>query len=280
MAFQYLPVNIDRVSLANLDQVLDLSRTAELVERIRTGDVDPPRGLDDLNREDSNVAELSVDLAAELGLLYGGIGVRTNRRIFVQDYSKYMDFEEGQQRVRWGVALRFIIDVTVTDTKADLSGIPAITASAEFNLARASARFQVIGLSSADISKAVPVPASLNVEAHGEYNSALNRIKNEFMYAKSTVVQPGILAIFAEVKARGEEEYEIALATGWALNRIAEGQTLQRALDGYDKATPGFHEAIRATYLDVAKSTDLNARLTDEARSRARRLLGDIRVTD
>ncbi|HEX2205834.1 MAG TPA: hypothetical protein VHG91_21145 [Longimicrobium sp.] len=280
MPFQFLPVNIDRVSIASLDDVLDLSRTAGLVERIRTGAITPPQGLNDLNREDSNVSELTVDLAAELGLLYGSTGSKANRRIFVQDYSKYVDFEEEQQKVRWGVALRFIIDVTVTDSKANLSGIPAITASAEFRFASASARFQVIGLSSADISKTVPVPTSLNVEAHGEYNAALNRIKNEYMYAQGTVVRPSILAIFAEVKKRDEQEYEIALATGWALNRIAEGQTLQRALEGYDKATPGFREAIRATYLDVARNTDVNARPTDEDRARARRLLGDIRVSD
>ncbi len=239
----------------------------------------PPATLNDLTNEDTFVSLLSVEAAASLGIPFGSAESKTARRIVVQEYAKYRDIMEGTTAVRWGVGVRWIVNVKILNTEAKISSVPMVAASAQVGFVEATARFQVLGIASPEVTKAIPAPTDLNTETYVELKQALLKIK-ALIYEQATTIRPQVLAITADAPETSERSYEGALAVAWALTKISEGRTLLRAQTEYEKSSAFFREEVKSVYIDVASTSDANSKPSDEARAKARRILNDLSVRD
>ncbi len=205
---EFIPLGSSDLDVDNVKKAVDFSLSANLFNSVVENSINVPKTLNELTSEDVFTSRLSVDAALELRLPIGGdIESKVSRRIFIQEYSKFKDIVEGTQKVRYGVGIRWIVNIKIIDSKASITQLPFIAASVQFGYAEASARFQVIGLSSAEITNLLPVPQALNIDSYGDMFKAFENIKKQ-IYSQNTIVTPEILSVLGEVKDQKNQNYE------------------------------------------------------------------------
>jgi len=277
MALTMLPINAEEFSFEEVKKSSDLAISDDLFSLINEPTVDIPQKLEDLDTEDSFTSVLSVDAAAALKIPFGTGEANVSRKIFVQDYLRYKDLQDNEKKVRWGVGIRWIVNIKQTDVKADISSLPFVAASAQFGYVQAEARFQVLGLSSKEITTLTPAPSPLNTESFAKFDLALNEIKKR-MWDENTIVKPKLIAILGETLPRMESKYEESLAITWALSRIKDGDSLQMALIKIKGESPLFADVVTGVYIDVVKSSEERNNPDADAQKRAERLLKGIYI--
>lgn len=250
-----------------------LDVASELLESRRRG----PETLGELINEDIFWSKLSLSVAAKLGIPFGSAEGSYSRKILVQEYAKYVDIREGDGKVRWGIAIRWISNIKVLDAKANLSSLPVISASAELGYVEASSKFQVRGMSSQRITELMPDDMELSIENYLELKDALEAIKGE-IWSDQTTISPTVLSIHSDVRDESESKYHEALAASWALNRVKKGHTLNRALSDDPIGTSDTQETITSVYSDIIGTTDRNVEPDSVARDRAKKVLHGIKV--
>jgi hypothetical protein len=251
---------------------IDLSASEKLITEIRKGTVKVPTKLTDLPRQNTFTSTMSLDVAASLGIPVGSTDTKYSRRIFIQEYLKYLDIKKAKQTVRWGIGVRWVVNYKMLDVQAKTTSIALIAASAQVGSIEAEARFQVIGIDSAEITAAIPAPVNLSVDTYVVLNDAFMKIKG-LIWGSNTTVTPQILAVLGEIKDEVDQDFEEALAVSWALTKIAEGQTLQYALDDSRIRSLGFDSAVKAIFISIANSSEPNKKPSNSAQSRAREIL-------
>lgn len=106
---------------------------------------------------------MSLDIVLTLGIPVGTTDTKFSRKVFIQEYLKNLDIQKGEETVRWGIGVRWIVNFKTLDVQAKTASITMIVASAQVGYVEAEARFQVIGIGSRDITTAIPAPVSLFV---------------------------------------------------------------------------------------------------------------------
>lgn len=179
--------------------VVDLSPSESLLAKIQSGAVALPKTLKELNRTNTFTYSLSAQAALKLGIPLGDMSADGSTSVFVQDYAQYRELAEGAQKVLAGVAVRYSIAFRQLGGSFKLSGLPMIAAAVQLNFAQASARFEVLGMSSPRIAELVPVVSQMDVEAYAKYAEALQAIK-ALIWDEETSVEPTILAVNGEAR--------------------------------------------------------------------------------
>jgi len=277
MPYEFYPIDVESASFGAMREAVN-EVPEPLLKQIRSGAIRLPVSIDELPDQDMFYQRLNVNAAVALGLQIATSEMSFSRHIVVQEHLQFKQFEDDKQRVLYGVGIRWIVDVNVLDTRANLSNLPMVVASAEFGYAQASIKFEVRGLSSAQVTAAVPVPTQLNVEKYAEYSNALKIIKS-LMFEKETKVTPDIVAINAKEKKHQYPALTDGLAASWALACISRGKPLSAALN---HPMPGdrFKEVIRAVYVDVAGISEFDLRPDDGVRRHATQMLGGLKVVN
>jgi hypothetical protein len=269
--------SLEEATLGETQAYVDFSDSFGLLEKIDENQVQIPQSLQDLENFKSFTSILSIDTALKLDIPFGAKDSKFSRRVFIQDTLMYKDITDGEQKVRYGVGVRWIVNTLKLDAKANISSLPFITASAEFGFVQATASFDVLGLKSAEIAKAIPTPTKLDIETYVEMAEALKTIKG-LIYDAKTEVNPQLIAVLGRERDRMEDDYRDALATGWALNRIKDGKRLQDIIHDKEMQAPMFMDVVKSVYLDITGTTALHAKPEDDARTRAKKLLDGLVV--
>ncbi len=174
---------------AEAQSSVDLAEWADLLLKIKDGSIAVPKQLNELSQEKVLVHRLEAKVALDLGIPLGTFKIDGSTSVFVQDYAKYREIAYGQTTVLIGVAIRYSVVFRVLNTSIQLQNLPTIAAAAQLGFIDAGAMFDVRGMSSRSISKAIPIVPSLDVEAYAAYSDALRTIK-DLMWEPDTVIDP------------------------------------------------------------------------------------------
>lgn len=202
---QLLPIARADVAYALLERtksletapIVDLTPSESLLAKIRSGEIKLPTKVQELTQIKTLTYSLSAKAALQLGIPLGDMSADGSTSVFVQDYAQYRELAEGAQKVLAGIAIRYAIAFRQLGGTFKLSGLPMIAAAVQLNFAQASAKFDVLGMSSPRITELVPVVSQLDVEAYAKYAEALNAIK-ALIWDEKTYVEPVILAVVGE----------------------------------------------------------------------------------
>jgi hypothetical protein len=243
------------------------------IRKVVRGQIEVPKSLKDLDSgEIVSTYQFSVDMALALELPIGSTEAKFARKIFIQEYSNFREITDNDQKLRYGIAIRWIANIKMLDVKANISSMPFVAASAQFGHVEASARFQVVGISSHKITQLMPNPANLDLESYVEMKNALTEIK-KLIWDSETKVTPQPLAVFGEISEREEEKYEEAIAVAYTLNCIREGKKLLDTLRLTDDKSDLFKNVAQSIYHDITKNSEINVKPSEESRKEAERLL-------
>jgi hypothetical protein len=203
---EFVPIDLDNVpdigskavSFAESagNQPVDLRPSAGLLAKIRSGQIQVPGTLAELTNADTLIYSLSVNAAASLGIPLGKIQMEGKVTVFVQDFAQYEEIIDGVQKVRYGITIRYAVAFRQLAGSFNISTMPAIAAAAQLNFAEATAKFSVLGMTSARIVKAIPVVPKLDVEAYTLFAQSMKDIK-DLIFESDTVIKPAVLAVLA-----------------------------------------------------------------------------------
>lgn len=287
MGLTYLPINSEAISQDSLLELVtwpdkarlnfdEVQFDAAVIANIEAATL--PTTLADLPNANVFTSVFSVDVAAALGIpIFGSIDGKFSRRIYVQEYLRFKDDETTIPKKRYGIGIRWIVNVKILNTQAKINSLPFLSASAQVGNVEATALFQVIGIQSAKVTQAIPAPADLNVTTFVEMQQAFAKII-ALVDAVDTRVTVQLLAIMAEVRDNSLLAYEAAIATGWALTKIDEGKSLAQAKNEWPNGTPSFDDAVKSVYIDITGNSDELNKPDNASRNKAHERLSGLRV--
>lgn len=266
---EYIPLSGFTSGLMNnpgnykpLIEIPDLSLLTDIDE----GKVQIPAGLSDLTNEKTETIKLSVDAALKLQIPFGSADNKLARTIFIQEYKKYRALTKNEEMVHYGICIRWIVNIEKLNAMARISSLPLVAASGEFNYVNASARFEVIGISSPAITKLIPAPKDLTTETFTELNNAFNKIKDK-IWDKDIQIMPKILGIYGSIADKGASVFDDSVVISYALRMISRGNNLGKAIMNIRDDSK--RDLIKTVYLEIAGTTDPYAEINKESKDRA-----------
>jgi hypothetical protein len=273
MITEYVPVQVATESFTSMPDAVAREPVRSLADRIRQEQFKQlPDKLSDLPFTDTLSFQTTNDIAASLGLPVARAEASYSSNVFIQQFQRYNVLEEAGERVLFGVGVRWIVEVTKIDAKANLSSLPLLVASAQFGYVRATVRFDVIGMISEEIDRVIPAPTVLNVETHVEYAKALKAVM-ALLWRPETIIKPQILSI----PARISEPYERAIVIAHSIQAISEGKSVRQACAMLGPRAEAFKDTIQSVYDDLAQTTGEDVAPSEEGKRLARqRLLGSV----
>jgi hypothetical protein len=233
---------------------------------IEDGKINIPSSLAELTNAKTETVKLSVDAALKLQIPIGNTDNKLSRTIFIQEFKQYKEIVKNNEIVHYGISIRWIINIQKLNASANTTSLPMIAASGQFNYVNASARFEVNGISSREITALIPAPKDFTTETYGEFNEAFMKIKAKIWDA-DVLITPKILGIYANVADKSENLFDDSVTISYALKMIAKAKTLGYALENISDDTQ--RELIRSVYLEVAKTTELNGVISNSNREDA-----------
>jgi hypothetical protein len=191
---------------------------------------------------------MSQAAAAKLNVILGGASGSADKKVFVYDFMFYKDdVDKGGVPITWGAGVRLVIVAKTIAATANVSSLPAIAASAQFNLIEASYNLQTVGMSGPKIVTAVPNAGSYDVEKHVELLRAIDAIRDA-ANDKTTVVTPKLI----KLDVREDDTYIEAVARTMALRAFAIGKSCNQAKDGLGSGhSTTSRSAVEAIYKDL-----------------------------
>jgi len=272
---QYLPLSGATASLLAdlpaLKQVVDF-QSEDLLRQVEAKKLELPSALEQLDRETVDIIDLSVDTALALKIPFGATDNKLQRRIYIQEYKKFRELVQGDQVIHTGIAIRWVVNILKLNNSADLSSLPMVTASAEFNNLKASVRFEVVGLSSPDITAYLPSNVDLKTETYVSLKNAFEKIKSK-IWDKDTHVTPTVLGIFGNVKEPQSGRLADAVCIHFALTKLREGKSLAKALGALGGRSTLNKELLASIYQEMLGTDSLEAEPSEEVVEKVKELL-------
>jgi hypothetical protein len=105
------------------------------------------------------------------------------------------DYAEFNIPVYVGIGLRIAAHVTVTGSKANISGLGVIGAEAEDNNLKGSLMVQTLGVNGKSVAAALPIQSELNRTTAQNAIVAVGSIK-ALLYSDETVVSPRVVGLY------------------------------------------------------------------------------------
>lgn len=275
---QYIPFSGATASfIANLEQVKDQIEleSESLIRLVNSNQINLPTELSELDRETVDIIDLSVDTALALRIPFGATDNKLSRRVYIQEYKKYKEITQGNDSIHCGISIRWIVNIKKLNSSADISSLPMVTASAQFNNLSASVRFEVVGISSSEITSLLPTNVDLKADTYVELKNAFEKIKGK-IWDNATTITPSVLGVFGTIKSEEERVMTDAVLIAYALKKIKDGRNLQRALNDIATKPETAKEVVKSVYSEINKSSSLTADVTNAAKDKARQILNDI----
>jgi hypothetical protein len=222
---------------------------------IDDGKINIPSSLAELTNAKTETVKLSVDAALKLQIPIGNTDNKLARTIFIQEFKQYKEITKNNEFVHYGISIRWIINIQKLNASANTTSLPMIAASGQLNYVNASARFEVNGISSREITALIPAPKDFTTETYAEFNEAFMKIKAK-IWDNDVKITPKVLGIYANVADKSESLFDDSVTISYALKMIAKGKTLSYALE--DICDDIKRELICSVYLEVAKSNEYN----------------------
>jgi len=180
---------------------------------------------------------------------------------------------KGDRTELWGCGFRFIVEVSDIELTSKLT-LPAIAASMEVTALEASVRLEVKGYPGNEMWDVIPSPKPLDVDTYRMYMDAVDKIQKAFGSNPDKAVPVLLAEGSIDILAGGinDTDIEASVLVGWALERIAAGQSLTRASEelsgvGTDIGSQAA-EVLAQTYRSVIGSDDADT-VPEPARTRA-----------
>jgi hypothetical protein len=163
--------------------------------------------------------------------------------------------------------------------EAKTLSLPYITASVEAGKTEASSRFEVVGMSSKKITEALPSSEALrlDMESYIRLQDAFDAIKG-LIWEEGNTIHPQVLAVFGDIGDYTGEDYEQALAIGWALTRIKERKTHGDTQDEYKEGSTRFNEIVKGIYTNLLGADYFATKPSEEVKRKAETLLLGFKV--
>jgi hypothetical protein len=275
---KYIPFSGATASfIANIDEVKDQIEleSENLLRLVNSNQVQLPTRLSELDRETVDIIDLSVDTALALRIPFGATDNKLSRRVFIQEYKKYKEITQGTDTLHCGISIRWIVNIKKLNASADVSSLPMVTASAQFNNLSASVRFEVVGISSSEITGLLPSNVDLKADTYVELKNAFEKIKSK-IWETNTTILPAILGVFGTIKSEEEKVMNDAVAIAYALKKIKDGRNLQKALSDIASKPETVKDIVKSVYSEINKSSSLTADVTASAKDKAKQILNDL----
>ena len=222
--------------------------------------------LNKLTREETNTYNLSVDAAMKLKIPFVSSDSRMNRIVFIQEYSKYEELEVSKTLIRKGIAVRWIIDLKKLNANAKISTLESIAASAELNLVEGNVSFQVIGISSSEITKLMPNISKFDMNTYKELSKSLQQVK-QLIWDKKITVKPEIISIEGQICQNKEDSIVESVSVYKALESISN----KKSIDTSHRKTKNIPlEIYKDVYLSICDNNELNYIPTKEDAKKAK----------
>lgn len=198
---------------------------------------------------------MTLESAANVGIIsIGDINANYGKEVYIYEQMNYKDLDNCKGgKTTYGAGIRLVIFVKKISASANLSSLGAIAASAEFKLADVTVNMKTIGLSGPKVQNAIPNAGTYSVEKHVEYLQAIDAIK-AVTHDASTIVVPEVISFNIPVKHI--DEMLKATYIGFALKRIAKGESYLIAKTKVKKPDAISDETIKNVYLGIVKQAD------------------------
>lgn len=273
-AKSFVPVKGDEIPTVK-SKSLDISPSEPLIKKVE--EQSKPKSAAELDSIDKSFQTYSVEQAGKLGFAFGTLEESANRRFCVKNFVMYKQFEEGDVKVWYGVGIRWVLNVKLVDTTANIGAVPYIAASATYKKVEVSSWFQIIGLNNPKITEiAAGTRDNFDVESYSEMAATFKQL-SELIHDKNTKVTPVVVGRVV-IDNETEEEYGNALIQIWALQKISERKTLSIARESFPNATSAEKATIQNVYGFILGNDHLNDIPKQVAVERAKELMRGLKL--
>lgn len=202
-----------------------------LAAKILAGDFPAARELDGLV-EDSVFSDfIDIKAAVDAKLVAAETVCKVGVRVFMSEYTKFTDYHEGEEAVRWGVGIRFVFTVESLDMSIKANTLAGLAAAAELGVARVGCAFKVIGIQGPAALKLFPRTLdTLDVQGLPKVVEALDGVRSLIYRSDGISIKPHLLleSTAGPLAATLSHSSELGLMV-LALQCVANGYTLNDA---------------------------------------------------
>lgn len=202
----------------------------KLAQRILNKDFPVTDSLTGLREDNQQSGFLTASAAIEAQFVTTEAVCKVGTQVFMSEYSKHIDYQDGNEIVRWGVGLRFVFTVESFDLSVRTDTLPALAAAAELKLARVTCAFKTIGIHGEAALKLFPTTQSmLDVQGLPNVIAALDNVRG-LIYSDKVTITPWFLSEATSKEGLTGFVHSPAFRpTLLALQCIANGRSLEDA---------------------------------------------------
>ncbi len=235
-----------------------------------------PATIDELGMLHSRSYDLSVTAAGELNIpTVGSFSGGYNRRIVVLEKVAYKRVQSGDEEHQYGYAVRLCVTVNKWDAGAKIS-LPFLAASAQLGEINAQWTLQVMGLAGLKVDEAMIPPTELNVETFVIAKQSMEKIIAAVRDPQTTFAAELIARVTpVDKKLR---ELKLAAAAAFGLTCVERGRCLAEARTRLDTLDSETNDAVTGVYEQLLGSPNSGDKPGEDARRKAREILGRIRA--
>ncbi len=236
---------------------------------------------DDLPNTSEEISLLSRTAAASLGLPILGVSgdAGAEQRVWMSEWKRYRTCQSPDGEVRYGVAVRLIVNVSSLRGNMESSTLAGIAAEATLGSVQARVQLSALGYTGPIPANAQIQWAPLSVENYATVLASAGELRALIQAAPVPQLSPVLLAI--ETVTDSDDRHLEALGRVWALGAIAEGRSSEESQSRLPEQfrTPAALGAIVATYEAIAgEGASASQRPSARARVTAETLVGPFRL--
>lgn len=225
-----------------------------------------PTTLEGLKHHILDEISISARAAGRMGFFSANSKTDNTRQYHLKEFAQYHQETISEKgilvKIRWGVAIRWMVSAISLNGEADLSSLPAIAASSQFKYCTAQSQLRICGITHPNLKEIIPEDTGVNVLNYARMSVAFHNVR-KLLYDPATTIDPHILSI--DVETRGgiqPSHYTESVATHCGLTAIKDGMSLKQALTLHKDEGVPFLSAVREVYFDILKVNDIQ--LPDE----------------
>lgn len=198
-----------------------------------------------------NTTSMALSSAAKLGLPVGGVGMSTNGRVLVQDWtrSKPCLSTDGQTKLLYGQAARIVASISEIDANTDLT-FATIAAQATLNRKASSVQAELIGIDNDEAQQeAATLLGPLDVENFADKSAVAEKL------AQLALATPSGKAEFLGV-VQDAPDLNLQVAAAYAVQQVASRRSCMDARQRLRDATVPVIGTIEGVYVSLMGTCD------------------------
>ena len=234
----------------------------------------PPPRAEDLDVWNKRLWDFDGQVAGALGFAISTIRFSGRQRVLISEFSRSKEVGPPGKSVRYGVAVRLLVQVTQTELNANLS-LPIVAAQAQMGLTSASSSLSVHGYVGNLSGKILP-DQDFNVESYVALMHSVAELQ-DIVTNNVQHIRPVLLEV-PDVVVDLLQERQKAIGVVWALSNIADGRSYAQAMNKFALPPDAVISAIQNTYRDLLGTDSHDAKPWNEIQQKAELELGKLRL--